>query len=274
MADDADEPGDLPDGDPTLALFDRQMRREARPDHALARVEAAGCVVRQIAPGEMWNGVLWSGLDERSADAAIARQIEAYRARPDTESFEWKLYSHDRPADLGARLTAAGFTAGDAEALMVAEAGAVAGIPASLPDGVEVVPVTDADGVELVAAVHDEAFTVGTGARVGARLLAQLEAAPDSVLALVAMAGDRPVCAARIDFTVGTDFAGLWGGGTVAEWRGRGIYRALVAHRAGVAVERGYRYLFVDASDQSRPILARLGFAQLATTTPYEYRLR
>ena len=31
-------------------------------------------------------------------------------------------------------------------------------------------------------------------------------------------------------------FAGLWGGGTVEGWRGRGIYRALVAHRARAAV--------------------------------------
>ncbi|WP_042372387.1 GNAT family N-acetyltransferase [Streptacidiphilus neutrinimicus] len=262
------------DDDLTLALFDRQMRREARPDHALTRVERDGDVVRQAGPGEMWNGVLWSGLDEGSADAAIARQVAAYGARPDVESFEWKLYSHDRPRDLGARLVAAGFEAGEPEALMVADAEEIAAIEAPLPEGVVLAPVTDADGAALVGAVHDQAFSPGTGARVTTRLLAQVEAAPESVLALVAMAGERPVCAARMDFAEGTDFAGLWGGGTVAEWRGRGIYRALIASRARAAVERGYRYLFVDASDQSRPILARLGFAQLATTTPYEYRLR
>ncbi|WP_042390376.1 GNAT family N-acetyltransferase [Streptacidiphilus melanogenes] len=262
------------DDDLTLALFDRQMRREARPDHVLTRVERVGDVVRQVGPGEMWNGVLWSGLDEGSADAAIARQVAEYRALPDVESFEWKLYSHDHPRDLGARLVEAGFEAGGPEALMVAEAEAIASIEAPLPEGVELVPVTDADGAELVGAVHDRAFSVGTGARIRTRLLAQLEAAPESVLALVAMAGEQPVCAARLDFNEGTHFAGLWGGGTVAEWRGRGIYRALVAHRARVAVDRGYRYLFVDASDQSRPILARLGFTRLATTTPYEYRLR
>jgi glycosyltransferase A (GT-A) superfamily protein (DUF2064 family) len=32
------------------------------------------------------------------------------------------------------------------------------------------------------------------------------------------------------------------------------IYRATVAHRAGLAAERGYRLLEVDASDDSRPI--------------------
>jgi hypothetical protein len=50
------------------------------------------------------------------------------------------------------------------------------------------------------------------------------------------------------------------------------VYRALVAHRARLAAERGFRYLQVDATPYSRPILARLGFAQLTTTTPYVRR--
>ena len=67
----------------------------------------------------------------------------------------------------------------------------------------------------------------------------------------------------------GTEFASLWGGGTVPAWRGRGVFRALVAHRAALAAARGCRYLQVDASDDSRPILQRLGFVQLAVTTPF-----
>ena len=91
------------------------------------------------------------------------------------------------------------------------------------------------------------------------------------IVALVALAGDEPVSSARMELVPGTRFAGLWGGGTDPAWRGRGIYRALIAHRARIAAERGYRYLQVDASDQSRPILERLGFAALSTTTPYLY---
>jgi GNAT superfamily N-acetyltransferase len=83
------------------------------------------------------------------------------------------------------------------------------------------------------------------------------------------MAGDEPVSAARAEFVAGTDFAGLWGGGTVPAWRGRGIFRALVAYRAGLAAARGYRYLQVDTSLMSRPILRRLGFEPVAVTTPY-----
>src|SRR5258707_10581593 len=115
----------------------------------------------------------------------------------------------------------------------------------------------------------------GSGARshsqLRSSLTAQLSASPQSTAMVVAMAGDEPVCSARIDFYAGTQFAGLFGGGTLPQWRGRGIYRALVAHRAQLAAARGYRYLQVDASPESRPILGRLGFARLALTTPYTW---
>lgn len=92
-----------------------------------------------------------------------------------------------------------------------------------------------------------------------------------AVVAVVAPAGGEPVSAARMELVPGARFAGLWGGGTVRDWRGRGIYRALVAHRARIAAARGHRYLQVDASAQSRPVLERLGFVPLTTTTPYVY---
>lgn len=119
-----------------------------------------------------------------------------------------------------------------------------------------------------MAYVHERAFA-NDGARFRARLLAQFAEAPDTFTAVVAMAGDVPVSAARMDFHPGTEFASLWGGGTLPEWRGKGIYRALIAYRTRIAAERGYRYLQVDASDQSRPILRRLGFTPLTVTTPY-----
>jgi len=83
------------------------------------------------------------------------------------------------------------------------------------------------------------------------------------------MSGAEPICGARLEFHPGTDFASLWGGGTVRAWRGRGVYRALVAHRARIAAAKGVRFLQVDATDDSRPILRRLGFVALSTTTPY-----
>ncbi|MFD8820257.1 GNAT family N-acetyltransferase, partial [Streptomyces sp. NPDC059627] len=239
-----------------LALYDRDMREGARPDGPGARVERAGAVVRQVADAAGWNGVLWTDLDETTADRAIADQIEFFAAHG--REFEWKLYGHDLPSDLGDRLTAAGFEPEPAETLMVGEVAGLS-LDTRLPDGVRVLPATDRAGIELVVDVHEKAF--GTdGSRLRHRLLARLADQPESVVAMVALAGDEPVSAARVELVPGAEFAGLWGGGTVQGWRGRGLYRALVAHRARVAAAHGCRYLQVDASPMSRPILERLGF--------------
>lgn len=259
------------DHDKVLARYDRQMRLGVRAEEPGAVVERDGAVVRHTAPATGWNGVLWSGLaaDGSDADAAIAAQVRHFDARG--LEFEWKHYAHDHPADLGARLLAAGFTAEPPEALMVAETAAVtAAMPADapLPEGIRLLPVTDAAGVDLMAEVHAAVFGSDFTARRD-YLLGRLTETPGSMAAVVAVAGDRPVSAARLEMEPDTDFAGLWGGGTLREWRGRGIYRSLLAHRARIAQSRGYPYLQVDASADSAPILQRLEFARLSTTTPY-----
>ena len=249
-----------------LAAFNAQIRRSVRTDGSGALIEADQGVVRWMTvDGRSWSGIAWSDLDEANADSVIADQVARFRDRG--EKFEWKLYDYDQPPDLARRLLAAGFAADDEEALMVAEVAAVAA-PAELPAGVSLLPVTDEAGVGLLIDVHERVF--GTDhSQLRRSLLAQLRDSPEVTAMVVAMAGDEPVCSARIEFQAGTDFASMWGGGTLPAWRGRGIYRALVAYRAGLAAARGYRYLQVDASPDSRPILERLGFARLASTTPY-----
>jgi ribosomal protein S18 acetylase RimI-like enzyme len=251
-----------------LPEFDAQVRRGLHSDGSGPLGERAGPVIRWTAArGEGWSGIAWSDLDAGTADEVIADQIAFFRGR--AERFEWKLYSYDQPPDLGERLLAAGFVREDAESLMVADARQIAGhggTGAVLPDGVRLVKVTDEAGLELMTEVHDRVF--GADPYLRAALIAQLRS-PETTVMVLAMAGDEPVCSARVEFGAGTDFAGLWGGGTLPQWRGRGIYRALVGYRARLAVARGYRYLQVDASPESRPILERLGFACLAQTTPY-----
>ncbi|MFD9409454.1 GNAT family N-acetyltransferase [Streptomyces sp. NPDC059989] len=249
------------------AEYDARMRRDAQPDSAQARVERVGPVVRQTAPALGWNGVLWSDLDEGTADAEIAAQV-AYFSGREVPEFEWKLYDHDRPADLGERLRAAGLVPEPPETLMVGRVSELAGLPVEPPEGITLRVVTDEAGVDLMMEVHARAF--GTERpRIRELMLDLLRDEPDSVAAVVAMAGDTPVSAARMEMRPGTPFAGLWGGGTDPQWRGRGIYRLLVAHRARIAAERGIPYLQVDASADSRPILERLGFGVLGVTVPY-----
>ena len=251
------------------ATFDEQVRRRTRADAASARAEADGVIVRVISrDGQGWSGITWSDLaDPAAANQVIAAQVRYFAGLG--LPFEWKLYDYDQPPDLGDRLASAGFVPDEEEAVMVAE---VSGLPAdvTLPDGVTLRPVTSEAGVEQLIQVHDQVFGRDQS-RLRHALLAQLRENPRDIAMVLAMAGDEPVCSARVDFPPGSEFAGLWGGGTLPAWRGRGIYRALIAYRAGLAARRGYHYLTVDASADSEPILGRLGFRCLARTTPYQW---
>jgi ribosomal protein S18 acetylase RimI-like enzyme len=249
-----------------LTQFDAQVRQGTQADEAGAVIESDGTLVRWLAPdGQGASCITWSRLTAQDADAVIAEQIEFFRHRG--EQFEWKLYDYDQPADLAARLLVAGFVTDAEELVMVAEAAEVtAEVP--LPAGITVREMTDEAGVGLVVDVHERVFGVEEP-RLRRSLVARLSDSLASLGLVIAFAGAEPIAAARVEFPAGSDFAGLWGGGTLAEWRGRGLYRALVAARARLAVARGYRYLQVDALPTSQPILTRLGFTALARTTPY-----
>ncbi|MCT2582518.1 GNAT family N-acetyltransferase [Actinophytocola gossypii] len=252
--------------DPVLAAFDAELRDTVRPSLDGGMFERAGRVIRCVSEDpDGWNGIEWSDVDESSADAVIAEQVAYFAGLG--RSFEWKYYGHDRPADLPDRLRAAGLEPDEEEALMVASVADVPDTPA--PDGVELRTVTSEAELALVRRVHEEVFG-GDHTAVVASIRERMPTG--AVAAVLAMAGDEPVSASRVDFHVGTRFASLWGGGTLPGWRGRGVYRAMVSHRARLAAERGYEYLRTDALPTSRPILERIGFRQLTTTTPYRSR--
>ena len=69
-------------------------------------------------------------------------------------------------------------------------------------------------------------------------LEAVVRAAPDDAVVLVAEATGQVVSAGRVEFMAGHRFRRPVGGATLKAWRGRGIYRALVAARARLALAR------------------------------------
>ena len=83
---------------------------------------------------------------------------------------------------------------------------------------------------------------------------------------------EQIVTAGRLEPVRGTDFAGIWGGATREEWRGRGTYRALTAARARSALGMGKTLIHSDSTEYSRPILERSGLLKVSTTTPYHWR--
>lgn len=265
-----------------LQAYDSQLRRQVvppTPGWTVELLDEPAPMVRVTAPpGAQWgDGVVWSDLDETTADAAIASAVEYFAGLG--RVFEWKHHGYDRPADLPERLRAAGLAPDDEETLVAGELGEVrsrlAGAPAA--EGVTVRRLReDPDGRaadwEMVDLVHSTVWDEDATGLVR-EVSAEQAADPSAMSVWVAEAGDGSlVCAAWVRFHAGTDFASLWGGSTLAEWRGRGIYKALVSRRADEAAERGYRYLQVDASDDSRPILERLGLHRLTSTTPFMWR--
>ena len=248
-----------------LAAFDEQMRRSPVAGPGV-QVETEERLTRTVGTDGSWAAVVWSDLTETDADEAIA----AERARA-TGALEWKLYSHDRPADLPDRLKAAGFRPEPVETLLVAEV-ADLDLPVHPVEGVRVATVEDPSGVDTMLRVHDAVFGPGTThPSVVEAVRTALTLRPRPIEAVIAWAGDEPVSAGRVEFHDGTDFASMWGGGTLPAWRGRGVFRALVGHRARLARDRGFRYLQVDAMPTSRPILEGMGFQPLAETTPWMY---
>ncbi len=248
-----------------LTAYDAQLRGSAEGD-AGAPSDRDGPLVRvHYARRGFVSYRSLEGLDAAELDELIARQIAHFAARG--EAFEWKTRGHDKPVDLPQRLRAAGFVPEDRETVLIGVAAEIATDPV-LPDGVSLRAVTGDADLRRIAEL-DSAVWAADWSWLAADLRERIAAAPDQIEILVAEADDIVVSAAWLVCKPGTDFAGLWGGSTLADWRGRGIYRALVARRAQLAVARGVKYLQVDASDNSRPILERLGFVAVTTTTPY-----
>jgi GNAT superfamily N-acetyltransferase len=254
-----------------LAAYDAQLRgRDPDPLPEGVTVETDGPLRRYHGLfGPTGGGFVGyrdlDGLTGAEVDELIARQIRVFDERG--ERFEWKLHGHDRPLDLAERLRTAGFVPEEEETVVIAPVDAIAGRP-RLPHGVSLREVSERADLDRIAALENEVWGHEHGA-LAASLEAEHDADPQALAIVVAEARDTVVCAGWVRFERGTEFATLWGGSTLPAWRGRGIYRATVAYRANLARHRGLRFMEVDASSDSRPILERLGFVPVTTTTPY-----
>jgi GNAT superfamily N-acetyltransferase len=257
---------DVMDIDGLLAAYDEQMRGAPPTPPAGVGYEQDGPLLRIVGQFRGFvSGPRDVGLRGAELDRLIRRQRDYFAARG--EAVEWKVRGHDRPADLADRLRAAGFVSEEQETVMIGLAREMATEPV-LPDGVRLRRVTSDDDMRRIAAMESAVWGQEWG-RLAGDLSGRISTAPSEIAVMVAEAGGEVVSAAWLVFRAGTEFAGLWGGSTLPAWQGRGIYRALVAARARLAAARGVRFLQVDASGDSAPILRRLGFQAVTTTIPY-----
>lgn len=208
------------------------------------------------------HAVLTAPAHELSASEAAALVQRTVRWFADRGRwFEWKTYDHDR-SDLPGLLLDAGAEAGDHEALVLGEAALLADGPVDAP----VREATTRVDMDRIAALQSEVW-----GRDWSWLAEELDlsVAAGLLRVFVVELDGRVVSAAWLEPFVGTGFAGLWGGSTLPAYRGRGIYRALVTARARLALDLGHPVLQVDASDDSRQILERLGLQVVGGTRPY-----
>jgi GNAT superfamily N-acetyltransferase len=244
-----------------LARFDAERRDLEVPGRQLA-----GGVVRRVDSLQTSSDIMFSSHGSEEFDTAVREEMGFFHEIG--HDLEWKTYAHDAPAGMCDRLRAIGFDVGPEEAVLVA---AVERVLEAGDPGHDVCRVTGAAGLEDYMLVRNRVWP-DTPAGYADGLAAQLRDDPDGIGLCIAYMDDTPVGSARSSFLPGSWFSGLWGGAVVEAYRGRGIYRSMVAHRARDAVARGVArgvpWLRVDALPTSRPILERLGFVAITTTRP------
>jgi GNAT superfamily N-acetyltransferase len=257
---------DLPE---LLALYDLEERIKAEWPGTVREVTDLVVRHRPVQSGEHRdNGfIAYSRLDKETADRAIGEQIDYFKALG--LKVGWKLYEHDQPADLSVRLLAHGFKAAEPESIMALD---LHEAPAALlePVVVDVRRIHDPDELRVVQQVEEAVWGEDHSGLV-AYLRDTLVQHPHKLSIYYALQDDEPASVAWLFIDDARPFASLWGGSTLPQHRKRGFYTALLAVRLQEAVQRGARFLTIDASPMSRPIAQRFGFRQITTACDYDW---
>jgi GNAT superfamily N-acetyltransferase len=250
-----------------LQLYDADERLNATMPGMQREVD--GPVVRLMheAEPEAHSFVIFSDLDENTADTAVARQRAYFQTlgRP----VEWKLYAHDKPADLAARLAAGGFAAGEEDTILALE---LARAPQALlqSPAADVRRLEDVAKLKLVRAVLTEVH--GRDFAWLVARMTRLMCAGAFASVYLAYVDGQPAATAWAFFPQGSRFASMWAGATLPAYRKRGLYTALVAARVQEALARGYQFMTIDAGPMSRPIVERYGFEVLARAQEFVFK--
>ena len=252
------------DNEQILALYDAEMRIDPPLEQGTLQ-KMPGLTVFVAEPHSPRGGwVLYTDLNDETVDDKIQDIIDFFDGQG--RSFEWKVFDHDRPASLKEHLLAHGFTPEEREALAVLD---IEEAPDILWQPVENVRrITLPSEIDHIAAISEEVYQEDKE-HIGIMLKADMLSIPQYLSIYLATVDDTPAAGAWIYFHPDRQFADLFGGATLPKFRKRGLYTALVAARVQEASRRGYRFLTVDASPMSRPILEKLGFRVLLYSQPF-----
>ena len=214
--------------------------------------------------------VLYSQLTEANVDDVVREQVSYFESIG--QDFEWKVYDYDRPSDLKERLESSGFIIEEAEAIMVLDLEETSQILWQ-PVSPNVQRITNPDNLADVLTIHEQVWEEDASSLVQ-YLQQTLINYPEQMSVYVAYVNQQPASAAWVYFPKQSQFASLWGGSTISGFRKQGFYTSLLAVRAQEAKARKRRYLTVDASPMSRPILEKFGFEMIAYSYPCKWKVK
>jgi len=252
-----------------IVLYDQDQRRDV--EFPAMRREVTSNVVRHIDESDLAEGLIThTQLTKASAEDAILEQVGYFESIG--QDFEWKVYDYDKPADLKERLGSYGFIVKEAEALVVLD---LENAPEILwqPVRHDIRRIANPEELEDVQTIEEQVWNEDFS-WVHNLLGNFLENYPDQMSAYVAYIDEQPASAAWTFFLNHSQFASLWGGATISGFRKRGLYTALLAVRAQEAKARQVRYLAVDASPMSSPILEKFGFEMISYTYACKWKLK
>jgi ribosomal protein S18 acetylase RimI-like enzyme len=234
-------------------------------------VDAGGVIVVDSGlPCDTFNCVLRARLAPETADRAIASAIAHFRhaGRP----FSWWVGPADRPADLGARLTAAGLAAAEGELAMSVALDAplpeTLPLPADLTIERVATPAQLADFAAVNAANWSPPDT--NVLRFYASAAATLLSRESPLRYFVGRVAGEPV--ATLELALGGGVGGVYNVATLERFRRRGYATAMMRRAIEQARAEGLRAAVLQASPDGVGVYRRQGFREFGSITEYKPR--
>jgi hypothetical protein len=264
------------DSDYLLALYDDTMRRNGN---------VAGCAREQTAHVARYTTstgsqryVMWHDFAPERAAQIVEGELAAIAGN--AKVLMWKLYAHDTSHKaLHAALLAFGFSENDHCTLMACKverlSKRLAALNVDATDSLlDVRELTTAQSLDAYQEIWDDVWPDAPNKRYVDDYRDRLLRRDPGIVFFAGFSGTsvdtEPVTSGYMFHHPGTPFALLCGGTTKAKWRRQHAYTAMLAARTRCALARGAKYLAVEASAASRPILERVGFVPLSTLAFYE----
>lgn len=205
-----------------------------------------------------YTSVQWSRTDRPLTE--VLDEVTAHAREAGRRTLRWWVDSRSRPADTDAQLRELGLRLVERlEVLALPVAAEIAS-----PAGVEVVAVTDRRGIELASEVQAEVFEMSPMTEAQIDDLTRSVSLPEADRLIRCYLGYvGGALAGSAGSTVDGDALRFWDGSVRPAYRGRGLYRAMVAQRLRDARSTTADFALVKAvDDTSAPILKRLGFTR------------